>query len=63
MQFNIHLIWVPRHRDILGNCKAHELSRMGIPLQMLDEVVQVAKEVYGLRRSISMCEAGYMYGN
>ena len=28
-QFNIHLIWVPGHRDIPGNCKADELAKNG----------------------------------
>lgn len=28
-QFNIHLIWVPGHRDVPGNCKADELAKNG----------------------------------
>ena len=33
-QFKIHLIWVPGHRDIPGNCKADELARLGTTLQI-----------------------------
>ena len=40
-QFNIHLIWVPGHRDIPGNCKADELARMGTTLQILDEFADI----------------------
>jgi len=28
-QFTISLIWVPGHRDIVGNCIADELARQG----------------------------------
>ncbi|XP_055836606.1 uncharacterized protein LOC129905204 [Episyrphus balteatus] len=28
-QFNIHLVWVPGHRDIPGNCRADELAKLG----------------------------------
>jgi len=28
-QFTISLIWVPGHRDIIGNCIADELARQG----------------------------------
>ena len=32
-QFDIHLIWVPGHRNIPGNSKADELARLGTTLQ------------------------------
>jgi len=28
-QFTISLIWIPGHRDIVGNCIADELARQG----------------------------------
>jgi len=28
-QFTVSLIWVPGHRDIVGNCIADELARQG----------------------------------
>lgn len=33
-QFDIHLIWVPGHRDIPGNCRADELARLGSTLRV-----------------------------
>jgi len=34
-QFTISLIWVPGHRDIVGNCIAHELTRLGTTKPLL----------------------------
>ena len=36
-QFNIHLCWVPGHRDIPGNCRADELARQGTTLRILSD--------------------------
>ena len=36
-QFNIHLCWVPGHRDIPGNCKADELAKEGTTLPILPD--------------------------
>jgi ribonuclease HI len=33
-QFKIRLIWVPGHRNILGNCRADQLARLGTTLQV-----------------------------
>jgi len=40
-QFTISVIWVPGHRDIVGNCIADELARQGTtkPLQPGEENV------------------------
>jgi len=34
-QFTISLIWVPGHRDIVGNCIADELARQGTIMPLL----------------------------
>ena len=33
--YRFHLIWVPGHRDIEGNCKADELARTGTTTEIL----------------------------
>ena len=42
-QFNIHLCWVPGHRDIAGNCMADELAKKGTTLPISPE-----KELIGI---------------
>ena len=44
-QFDIHLIWVPGHRDIPGNCKADELARLGTTLHAPGELEHVGMTV------------------
>jgi len=34
-QFTISFIWVPGHRDIVGNCIADELARQGTTKPLL----------------------------
>lgn len=36
-QFNIHLSWVPGHRDIPGNCMADELAKKGTTTSLRSE--------------------------
>jgi len=36
-QFTISLIWVPGHRDFVGNCIADELARQGTIMPLLPE--------------------------
>lgn len=36
-QFNSHLIWVPVHWDIIGNCKAKELAKIGTSVEIPEE--------------------------
>ena len=37
-QFEIHLIWVPEHRNNPGNCQADELASLGTTLQVPPEL-------------------------
>lgn len=42
-QFNIHLMWVPDHRDITENCKAKELAKIGTLVEIPEEFDHMLK--------------------
>jgi len=42
-QFTISLIWIPGHRDIVGNCIADELARQGTIMPLLPGKENVGK--------------------
>ena len=47
-QFKIHLIWMPGHRDIPGNCRADELARLGTTLHVKRRAFSTAKDRWSM---------------
>ena len=54
-QFNIHLIWVPGHRDIPGNCKADELAKNGTLLPNVRQKHNIGTPLAHLLSSQTIC--------
>lgn len=51
-QHNLHLCWVPGHRDIPGNCKADELARFGTTEQVSPDKQLLGMPIATCRLSI-----------